>query len=108
MRAVSDEDFKAQLETLNEELETLNAQSRDLEQTIARNVAEILEGDDIERIRETWLEVRVGNIGEVFTGRTPTTKRPTYFGDRFPFITPGDMRQRAVTPEQLQRQISFA
>lgn len=41
--AVSDEDFKDQLETLNEELETLNAQARDLEQTIARNVAEILE-----------------------------------------------------------------
>jgi len=41
--AVSDEDFKEQLETLNEELETLNAQARDLEQTIAANVAEILE-----------------------------------------------------------------
>ena len=33
--AVSDEDFKEQLETLNEELEALNAQARDLEQTIA-------------------------------------------------------------------------
>ena len=41
--AVSDEDFKEQLETLNEELEQLNVQARDLEQTIARNVAEILE-----------------------------------------------------------------
>jgi type I restriction enzyme M protein len=41
--AVSDEDFKEQLETLNEKLETLNAQARDLEQTIAGNVAEILE-----------------------------------------------------------------
>jgi type I restriction enzyme M protein len=41
--AVTDEDFKEQLETLNEELETLNAQARDLEATIARNVAEILE-----------------------------------------------------------------
>ncbi|CAE6739154.1 class I SAM-dependent DNA methyltransferase [Nitrospira defluvii] len=41
--AVSDEDFKEQLETLNEELETLNAQARELEQIIARNVAEILE-----------------------------------------------------------------
>jgi len=40
---VSDEDFKEQLETLNEELEMLNAQARDLEGTIARNVAEILE-----------------------------------------------------------------
>ena len=41
--AVSDEDFKAQLQALNEELETLNAQARTLEQTIAANVAGILE-----------------------------------------------------------------
>ena len=39
---VSDEDFRAQLEALNEELETLNAQARELEQTIAGNVARIL------------------------------------------------------------------
>ncbi len=41
--AVSDEDFKAQLETLNEELETLNVAARGLEATIASNVTEILE-----------------------------------------------------------------
>ncbi len=41
--AVSDEDFKEQLETLNEELETLNAAARELEATIASNVTEILE-----------------------------------------------------------------
>jgi len=41
--AVSDEDFKEQLETLNEELETLNTQARELGDTIAKNVAEILE-----------------------------------------------------------------
>ena len=40
---MSDEDFKEQLETLNEELELLNVQARDLEQTITRNVADILE-----------------------------------------------------------------
>jgi type I restriction enzyme M protein len=40
---VSDEDFKSQLQSLNEELETLNAQARKLEQTIAANVAGILE-----------------------------------------------------------------
>jgi len=39
---VSDEDFKEQLETLSEELEALNVQARELEQTIASNVAEIL------------------------------------------------------------------
>ena len=41
--AVSDEDFKEQLETLNEELEILNAAARELETTIAGNVVEILE-----------------------------------------------------------------
>lgn len=40
---VSDEDFKEQLEALNEELEVLNAQARELEQIIAANVAGILE-----------------------------------------------------------------
>ena len=39
---VSDEDFREKLEALNEELEVLNAQARELEQTIAQNVAEIL------------------------------------------------------------------
>ncbi|MBN8557614.1 MAG: type I restriction-modification system subunit M [Proteobacteria bacterium] len=39
---VSDEDFREQLQALNEELQTLNAQARALEQTIAANVAGIL------------------------------------------------------------------
>ncbi len=39
---VSDEDFKEKLEALNEELEVLNAQARELEQSIALNAAEIL------------------------------------------------------------------
>jgi type I restriction enzyme M protein len=40
---LSDEDFKEQLEKLQEELEGLNAQARELEATIAANVAGILE-----------------------------------------------------------------
>jgi type I restriction enzyme M protein len=43
---VSDENFKAQLEALNEELETLNAQAHQLEETIATNVTEILGPND--------------------------------------------------------------
>ena len=39
---VSDEDFKAQFAALNEELETLNAQARELELVISRNAGEIL------------------------------------------------------------------
>lgn len=40
---VSDEDFNEQLVALNEELEVLNLQARELERTIAANVAELLE-----------------------------------------------------------------
>ena len=40
--ALSDEDFKEHLEVLNEELEVLTAQARELEEAIAANVAEIL------------------------------------------------------------------
>lgn len=41
---LSDEDFKEQLEKLQEELEGLNTQARELEATIAANVAGILRG----------------------------------------------------------------
>jgi type I restriction enzyme S subunit len=40
-----------------------------------------------------WGEVKVGDLGQVFTGRTPSTKCPEYFGNEFFFITPGDMHQ---------------
>ena len=39
---VSDEDFKEQVETLNEELESLNAQALELQTRIAQNVASLL------------------------------------------------------------------
>ena len=40
---VSEEDFKAQLETLNEQLEALNSRARELERIVAANAAQILE-----------------------------------------------------------------
>ena len=40
---MSDEDFVEKLEALNEELEVLNAEARELEERIAENVTEILE-----------------------------------------------------------------
>ncbi len=43
-RAVDDFDFKQKLEALNEELEVLNAEARELEERISENVATLLEG----------------------------------------------------------------
>jgi len=42
-RAEDDFDFKERLEEQNEELETLNAEARELEERIAENVAKLLE-----------------------------------------------------------------
>ena len=42
-RAVDDFDFKVKLEELNEELEVLNAEARELEERISENVAMLLE-----------------------------------------------------------------
>lgn len=42
--AVDDDEVNQQLEALNDELEMLNSEARDLEQLIARNVAALREG----------------------------------------------------------------
>jgi len=44
-RVEDDFDFKERLEEQNEELETLNAEARELEERIAENVAKLLEGE---------------------------------------------------------------
>jgi len=44
-RVEDDFDFKERLEELNEELETLNAEARELEERIAENVAKLLEAE---------------------------------------------------------------
>jgi type I restriction enzyme M protein len=43
-KEVSDDEFKAQFEALNEELEELTNEARKLERVIAKNAAEILDG----------------------------------------------------------------
>jgi type I restriction enzyme M protein len=45
-RAVDDFDFKEKLEELNEELEVLNVEARELEERISENVAMLLEGGE--------------------------------------------------------------
>jgi type I restriction enzyme S subunit len=36
-------------------------------------------------------EIAIGQLGEVVTGGTPSTKNPEFFGDQYPFITPSDL-----------------
>ncbi len=39
----------------------------------------------------TWKAVRIGEIGRVVTGDTPSKKNPAYYGSAYPFIKPTDM-----------------
>lgn len=53
-------------------------------------------------MRQNWAELRIGDLGKIVTGKTPSTTHPSYFGDKFPFITPTDMdgRKKVNTTER--------
>jgi type I restriction enzyme, S subunit len=38
-------------------------------------------------------KVKISELGRIVTGKTPPTKNPEYFGDKYQFITPSDMHQ---------------
>jgi type I restriction enzyme S subunit len=39
-------------------------------------------------------ELRIGDLGKVVTGKTPSSSKPEMFGHTYPFITPSDMNGR--------------
>jgi len=39
-----------------------------------------------------WQKVRLGNLGEVVTGKTPSKNNPEDWGDVMPFVTPSDYK----------------
>ena len=47
--------------------------------------------------RDGWVSMRVGDLGRVVTGRTPPSEEAVFFGEDYPFITPGDLRQGKYT-----------
>ena len=40
----------------------------------------------------SWRNITIGNLGKIITGYTPPTKNAEYFGDKYPFITPTDIK----------------
>ena len=48
---------------------------------------------------DSWHSYRIGEIGKVLTGRTPSGTHPDHFGEHTPFLTPTDMdgRRRVET-----------
>jgi type I restriction enzyme S subunit len=56
-------------------------------------------------IHRSWRKYRLGDLGKIVTGRTPSTSKPYYFGDKYPFITPSDMDGRKKA-DSTQRHLS--
>ena len=63
---------------------------------------------------ESWREVKLGEIAEIITGKTPPTKKKELYGDKYPFITPTDISEasrfckpsRYLSEQGKNRQIS--
>ncbi len=45
-----------------------------------------------EKVREGWRKVRLRDVGNIITGKTPPTKIHEYYGSEHPFITPTDIK----------------
>ena len=48
-------------------------------------------------IPESWKWVRLGEVGELQTGTTPSKSNPEYFGSSMPFLSPGDIYNGNIT-----------
>ena len=54
----------------------------------------------------SWYEVMLADLGRVVTGKTPSRKRPDYFGDEHPFVTPSDFGFRHYYCTEVSESIS--
>ncbi len=48
---------------------------------------------EIGRIPKEWEIYKIKNIGNIITGKTPSTKNKVYWNGNIPFITPADIKQ---------------
>jgi type I restriction enzyme S subunit len=59
------------------------------------------EGETVPRLRfpefrnaEDWKEWKVGELGDVITGNTPSTSKPQYYGGKYNFVSPADISEQ--------------
>ena len=43
-------------------------------------------------MRCDWERIKIGDLGAIVTGKTPTTKKSEYWGGKVPFVTPKDLQ----------------
>ncbi|MBZ0180113.1 MAG: restriction endonuclease subunit S [Melioribacteraceae bacterium] len=55
-----------------------------------------------------WKDLRIGDIGEVITGKTPSKNNPEEWGTEMPFITPSDYKSYRKFANSSERKLSRA
>ena len=51
---------------------------------------------EIEHLPETWSSCRIGTIGTVVNGSTPSRKRPEFWGGSVPWVSSGEVRNNLI------------
>ena len=53
-----------------------------------------------------WKEYKLGDLGTVITGKTPSKNNPEDWGDEMPFVTPSDYKNYGKFAEKAERNLS--
>ncbi len=81
----------AEYETLSKRIRLNNQMISTLEATAQTLYHKMfVDGIDKENLPEGWRMGTLGDFGEVITGKTPSSENPEDFGEKMPFVTPGD------------------
>lgn len=47
--------------------------------------------EEVRELPRNWISARIGDLGEVITGSTPSKKDSSFFGGNIPFYKPTDL-----------------
>ncbi len=99
----------AEYETLSKRISLNEQMISKLEQTAQTLYRKMfVEGIDKENLPDGWRMGKICDFGEVVTGKTPSSENPEDFGEKMPFVTPGDFsnyKKFAIGAERMLSEI---
>lgn len=68
--------------------------------------SEFEETEEMGWIPKGWKVGRISDVGKVITGKTPPSKNPEHFGNKYPFVTPTDFKNYFKIVVDAERKLS--
>jgi type I restriction enzyme S subunit len=56
--------------------------------------------------KKSWRRVKIKDLGNIVTGKTPPTKNSKYYNGKYPFITPTDILENSIYVKSPERYLS--